>query len=335
MARAALLLLLGTAAATAVPAAPPPSLADVLHLRDANRDGVLDASELGHAGPHGTTQLPAGGGKSSYWDSKGVDIAKALRTADGRLDGGPTADGIPQQVHIAPRGKTSVVVTWVAFKRAAEPVVMVQGRPRVVSANESTYDVGVLGGWHGFIYMASIEELVSGSAYTYVVGDKRSRRFSEPKTFRWAPEGSSVRLVALGDQGTFAPAGFEVASAVERETAPDVLLHLGDLAYAGVSGQATGEEWSAVWDLYGRIMESVSSTVRNDPPSNNAKAFTTMHPTNPVSSTIRFRPPQSSETMNSSTTSRHTGIATGVITQTAATAPSGAALTLARSTSRS
>ncbi|MDP2437194.1 MAG: purple acid phosphatase [archaeon] len=78
-----------------------------------------------------------------------------------------------------------------------------------------------------------------------------------------SPASQSVptRFAALGDQGTFYPVGFKVAEQIAQLPALDMVLHAGDLCYAGTSGSSSGQEIEEIWDYWGRQNQQFSAKV--------------------------------------------------------------------------
>ena len=94
-------------------------------------------------------------------------------------------------------------------------------------------------------------DLPADSTIYYVCSNGSS--VSPVQSFRSPPSQSRpTRFVALGDQGTFYPVGFKVAQQIADIADVDMVLHAGDLAYAGTSGSADGREIEQIWDYWGR-----------------------------------------------------------------------------------
>ena len=89
------------------------------------------------------------------------------------------------------------------------------------------------------------------------MGDAKAGQFSETGRFKAPPlkvqSLDEIKVAVCADMGTFAPLGGMVIGQI----ASDHLLHpldlvftTGDIAYAGMSSEKTGEV-EPIWDLYG------------------------------------------------------------------------------------
>jgi len=87
----------------------------------------------------------------------------------------------------------------------------------------------------GFMHHAKIRSLHPSVVYYYRVGDKTNSWWSEEFYFRAPPkrdDNTEVNFVAMGDMGVFPTSMKVMQSLKERKSSLDVVLHVGDLAYA-------------------------------------------------------------------------------------------------------
>jgi len=184
-------------------------------------------------------------------------------------------DPAPEQIHLALAGVTGMTVSWCSFidsaKTPPQPAAATvkYGTTKGVYGNSTsgalrTYDVGLFGGWHGWVSDVSLKMLTPGTRYYYVVGDGQhwSAEYSFVQPVQGGP--APTVLVALGDQGTTIPVGFEVSARMSRDLAGDlpfdIVAHVGDLCYATmVFGDE--HEWELIWDEWGRQISDTSSVV--------------------------------------------------------------------------
>lgn len=174
-----------------------------------------------------------------------------------------------------------MIIMWITFEKV-DPVVQ-WGMESGVYVNKvfgttTTYSVG-LGGWNGFIHKARLRSLQEDSNYFYRVGDVQKGWSTERnfKTIKSTPHPTTIAI--YGDMGVL-PYGFSVTSGILRDmnkTMYDALVHLGDISYAS-DGKVI--EIQALWDLFGRQIDPVSSiipymtVVGNHDAYNNFTAFT-------------------------------------------------------------
>jgi hypothetical protein len=122
----------------------------------------------------------------------------------------------------------------------------------------TTYDVGHLG-FHGRIYRAVIKGMDPLKRYYYRVGDAETRIFSKIKYFKSPPlkvqSLEEVNIAVFGDMGTYTPFGAFVINQIVKDhfiRPYDFVFLTGDIAYAGVSKESTGE-LEPIWDLFGEL----------------------------------------------------------------------------------
>ncbi|RYG50956.1 hypothetical protein EON67_04315, partial [archaeon] len=175
----------------------------------------------------------------------------------------------PQQLHIAPTTDPSrLLITYITssavYTQGSVRIVPLASPelPQVFNTSQTTYDVGVLGGWTGFIHTAQITGLQPNAYYNYTAGFGLD--WSDVRTFKTAPApgaDQSVYIAVTADQGTYVPFGFAVSKQMtaDFEQEPfDLALLAGDVAYAGMQSQADGE-WEPIWDIYGLQVEDYAS----------------------------------------------------------------------------
>jgi len=124
-----------------------------------------------------------------------------------------------------------------------------------------SYDAGFFG-WDGFIHKVRLTGLQADSRYYYRVGDGNSF-WSAELSFKTAPGQyrPGLRYLNYGDMGTFMPFGLVITDAMEAAHAQkpfDMLIHLGDVSYAGTGST---REWQIIWDIWGRQVENLASQI--------------------------------------------------------------------------
>jgi hypothetical protein len=118
------------------------------------------------------------------------------------------------------------------------------------SAVVSTYSAGIFG-WSGLIYNAVMTNLQPNTKYTYRVGDASTNVWSFEYSFSTERQTDRPFVFAVyGDMGTIQLLGFKVFEMMfqDYQTTPfDMMVHVGDVAYAG-----TGSTWEfeSLWDLF-------------------------------------------------------------------------------------
>lgn len=112
-------------------------------------------------------------------------------------------------------------------------------------------------GFHGRIYKAVMQNLIPLKRYYYKVGDEESGEFSSVRYFKAPPlkvqQLEEVRFAVFGDMGTYAPFGGFVVDQIARDNfikPLDLVFLTGDIAYAGMNSEKTGEI-EPIWDLFG------------------------------------------------------------------------------------
>jgi len=91
----------------------------------------------------------------------------------------------------------------------------------------------------------------------------------------YSPPPASVTWAVFGDMGTVVPLGFEVTQQMvndNNEQSFNMALHLGDLAYAGVSSQKW-EEWEPTWDLWMNQIQPLASVVHKQVTVGNHESY--------------------------------------------------------------
>lgn len=198
------------------------------------------------------------------------DMSRVL----GRLSKYSAGLSKPTQMRLALTNDPSeMLICWVTFYASAAPVMQYSTDPTLatgshtVAATTVTYDVGNFGGWHGQIHFARSTGLQASQTYYYRVGDSLSGVWSDGVlSFRAAPSlasASTLRIAVVGDHGTAVPLGFQVSEQIEAadKVKPfDMVYHVGDLAYAGVSSGDVGEI-EYVWDLWCHQIEPTASHI--------------------------------------------------------------------------
>ena len=139
-------------------------------------------------------------------------------------------------------------VTWVSNPGSYEKPYVIFGRyPTKLNlktyAMISTYNVGHIG-FFGKIYRATMRELEYNTKYYYMVGDEKTKTYSELKYFMSPPrrfeQRDQIRFATVGDVGTFAPFGHMTLDQISRDNLIkpfDFVWLTGDLAYAGMGSE--------------------------------------------------------------------------------------------------
>jgi hypothetical protein len=178
-----------------------------------------------------------------------------------------------EEIHLALTGDpTTMSVSWLTPDKPTTAVVHYGLTPDnlnlTVTGNINHYQIhnpllGLLG--FGYIYTGwtSQATMVGIPAEATIYYSCSNGVDASPvNSFRAAASQSHpTRLAALGDQGPFFPAGFKVTEQIAALPDLDLVLHAGDLAYAGTSGSADGKEIEQVWDWWGRQNQQFSATV--------------------------------------------------------------------------
>lgn len=147
----------------------------------------------------------------------------------------PLAAAAPEQVHLGlgeSDALAAYVVSWVEPDPLAPATVLFHGPAGDVELAGRRVD----GPTPGLVYEATLPPLAPGTNASYEIG---GRTFD----LRIPANGTPLRVAFLGDMGTTREAGAAVdALAAEM---PHVVLHVGDVSYAGGDPQT----WKAWFDL--------------------------------------------------------------------------------------
>lgn len=155
----------------------------------------------------------------------------------------PTAAAAPEQVHLGLRDADALAgytLSWVETDPAVTPAVTFHAPDGDVALDA----VRILGPTPSVVYEARLPPLAPGTNATY---DIDGRAFP----LRVPAAADAVRFVALGDMGVTREAGAAV-TAIEG-VAPDLVLHVGDVSYAG----GDPNTWKAWFDLVEPVAASV------------------------------------------------------------------------------
>lgn len=155
-------------------------------------------------------------------------------------------------------------------------------------ASWKTYTVSLLGFTYTSLplFNATMTFLEPNTRYFYVVGSEQDG-FSNEFSFVTFPDPTipavkqiTTRMVTYGDQGTAIPMGTTVCKWVEAEHAQSpfgMLLHLGDLAYAGVSHKMG--EYEPTWDAWMEQIAPIASVMPYMTSVGNHEDFVRQHNT--------------------------------------------------------
>lgn len=147
----------------------------------------------------------------------------------------PAALAAPEQVHLGLRDADplrGMTVSWVETDPLASATLTLTGPDGAVEVEGRRID----GPTPGIVYEATLPPLVPGAEYAYSIGER-----SFP--LRAPTDGTSLRVGVLGDMGTTREAGAAVDAFVSER--PDLVLHAGDVSYAGGDPRI----WKAWFDL--------------------------------------------------------------------------------------
>jgi len=107
-----------------------------------------------------------------------------------------------------------------------------------------------------------LTNLTAGTRYYYRVGDASLNVWSGVHTFKTeTPNQKEVKIATYGDMGTVIPLGFEVTDQMvgdDKNIHFDLITHVGDLAYAGVSASW---EFEYFWDLWGEQIAPLANHI--------------------------------------------------------------------------
>ncbi|KNC52389.1 purple acid phosphatase 18 [Thecamonas trahens ATCC 50062] len=234
--------------------------------------GTTDAVE--YAAQVEAAAAAAAAGAAAAAEASGARTTSSLGSGDWLAGAGTT--GEPEQVHVALTGFPHALrVMWVTFGGAGAGAEAAWGTaPGVLAAtaraNASTYDVGILGGWHGTIHTVDMvfpSHLPPRTTVYYAVS-------GTCPTACWSPVFSvalpaaigmetATTLALWGDMGTVIPDGWrvaaDVAAAARRADGAWNAMHIvGDLAYAGMGAH---DAWQPIWDMFGRQMQDAAVQV--------------------------------------------------------------------------
>jgi Icc-related predicted phosphoesterase len=104
----------------------------------------------------------------------------------------------------------------------------------------------------GHIHKVKLTGLKPGTVYYYVCGDLSNGPFSDERSFKSAPDSSSmskIKFVAWGDPGQTENSLFAGLEALKQN--PDMIFIPGDISYA--------DEDESRWDSWGRMFEFVTA----------------------------------------------------------------------------
>lgn len=170
----------------------------------------------------------------------------------------------PQQIHLAlTTDPSEMVVMWITSVESVNSTVEYGLNSLTLSANgtSDTYNAGVFG-WSGRIHKVILKGLGRGQTYQYRVGDAVQGAWSDLYWFRTeAANQQNAKIAVFGDMGTTIPLGFEVTDQMIGDDASihfDLITHVGDIAYAGVSHSW---EFEYIWDLWGEQVAPLSNHI--------------------------------------------------------------------------
>jgi len=170
--------------------------------------------------------------------------------------GSPIEAGV-QQVHLSITTKPSeMVVMWVT-RDPVDTVVkygLTSGAySSSMTGTRDTYDVGVFG-WSGWIHKVILTNLQPDTTYYYICGNLGGY-WSDEFSFVTPPvsigqKDNQFIFAVMGDMGTTIPMGWAVTDQMvdDSQVTPfNLVIHVGDVAYAG-----TGSEWEfeEIWDIW-------------------------------------------------------------------------------------
>jgi len=157
-------------------------------------------------------------------------------------------------------------VTWVTRDQLPSSVQYGQttGGPYLNSANGTTftYNVGV-DGWNGWIHQVTVTELSTSTTYFYICGS--AENWSDEFSFTTGPSKPSptqvYKFAVMGDMGTTIPMGWAVTDQMIDDNENlhfNLVIHVGDVAYAG-----TGSEWEIeeVWDVWESLVQPIAANI--------------------------------------------------------------------------
>jgi acid phosphatase type 7 len=198
----------------------------------------------------------------------------------------------PHQIRLQSTGVfSSMIVMWATSNNVSSVVNWGEtaGLPFRTMGTTFTYHVPR---WSGYLHTVTLTSLKPGTTYYYNCGDGGSPseggHTSSIHSFTTEdPSLQSGRFAVVGDMGTVIPVGFKVAAKIaddHKVTPFDLVLHVGDLAYASVAMPAppawTGwnvadsahyglldpdvegnGEWEFIWDMFCDQIEGIAAQV--------------------------------------------------------------------------
>lgn len=147
----------------------------------------------------------------------------------------PLAAAAPEQVHVGLGDQDALagyVVSWVDTDPTGPDLLTFHGPDGDVRVDAIT----VPGPTPGVVREARLPPLVPGANASYDIGERSFR-------LRVRPSEGALKIVALGDMGATREAG-DAVETIARDL-PDMVLHVGDVAYAG----GDPITWKAWFDL--------------------------------------------------------------------------------------
>jgi len=168
-----------------------------------------------------------------------------------------------EQVHLALTAtNTEMMVKWITDDNTTTQV-QVGTKSGVYSSTftgyTSTYDVGEAGGWHKIIHTVKVTALNPATKYYYICGDGSTN--SPEYSFTTPPPTAPTVYGLVADMGTYIPLGWAVCNQIVNDHAKynfSLIIHAGDIAYAGTGGSGEIEE---IWDVWGGLVEPIASLV--------------------------------------------------------------------------
>jgi len=179
-------------------------------------------------------------------------------------------EGGPQQIHLALTTLPSeMVVMWITrdlYQASLVQYGLSSGSySNSQNATYTTYNVG-LDGWNGWVYTSILTGLTPATKYYYICGDPASQTFSQEYSFITAPQTpvspqAEYIFPIVADMGTYIPMGWAVTDQIVNDMSSyqfSMVLHPGDICYAG-----TGSDWEIeeVWDVWENQVQPLASSV--------------------------------------------------------------------------
>lgn len=245
---------------------------------DANGDGAVSVEEMRshleamdpHAGAEPTSAERAWPAVAQFdADADGLVTLAEFDAALGSFPWptAPAQANLPAEIHLAPAASPDAIsVTWVSasnYSAGALPEFRygttsgaLDGR---AAARSLTYNVGTPG-FFGAIHTATATGLEAGAKYYYRVG--ADGLWSDELFFvaAAASRPANVSFAMYGDMGVI-PFGWAVTKELVAAHAADpfdAVLHVGDIAYAGITSKG---EYEPTWDLFGAQVQPLAQQV--------------------------------------------------------------------------